>query len=188
LVAIFANRADAVPYTMTNKVADVFLSGLYQIKYQAEKTQDNAVENDTITASKTAKMKLTDEQLLGVYEVKAGVQIKLMLQNEKLHAMQLWNSAEYDLTPSEKAVNQFQIGQDESLTFSFSNLDNKQAKTMTIVQKGEVSTWKRVKTINDSTINLHDFVGDFYSKELDVVYKVRLNDDKLTVRLATWFH
>ena len=183
-VAIFANRDDADPTTMAYEVADVFLSGLYKTEDQAEKTQDNAGQNDTTTVVKTADIKLTDEQLLGVYEVQAGVQIKLILQNETLHAIQLWNDIEYDLTPSITALNQFQIGEDKSITFSFSKLNNKQAQAMTIVQKGRVSTWKRVKAIDTSDIYLNDFVGDFYSKELDVVYGLRINNDKLMLQLG----
>ena len=71
-VAIFANRDDADPTTMAYEVADVFLSGLYKAEEQAEKTQDNAVQNDTTTVAKTADIKLIDEQLLGCMSYNTG--------------------------------------------------------------------------------------------------------------------
>jgi hypothetical protein len=119
-----------------------------------------------------------------MYELKAGFQLKVTMHNEKLHAIQSWNSNEYDLNPSEKPINQFQIGEDKSLTFDFSNLNDKQAQIMTVFQDGVISTWKRVKAFDLTGINLNDFVGNFYSKELDVVHGIRINDDKLTVQLG----
>jgi CubicO group peptidase (beta-lactamase class C family) len=179
-VAIFANRGDTNPSAMAYRVADVFLHKFYQ----AEKIVDNAVDDDIATNQKLAVIKLTDDQLLGMYKSEEGFQLQITVHNEKLHTIQSWNSNEYDLTPSEKAVNQFQIGKDESLTFGFSNLDDKQAQLMTVFQNGETSTWKRVKGFDVSDINLNDFVGNFYSKELDVVHGIRIKDDRLTIQLG----
>jgi CubicO group peptidase (beta-lactamase class C family) len=179
-VAIFANRGDTNPSVMAYRVADVFLNKLYS----AEKIEDNAVRDDIVINPTLEAIKLTNDQLLGMYELKAGFQLKVTMHNEKLHAIQSWNSNEYDLNPSEKPINQFQIGEDKSLTFDFSNLNDKQAQIMTVFQDGVISTWKRVKAFDLTGINLNDFVGNFYSKELDVVHGIRINDDKLTVQLG----
>jgi CubicO group peptidase (beta-lactamase class C family) len=179
-VAIFANRGDTNPSVMAYRVADVFLNKLYS----AEKIEDNAVRDDIAINPTLEAIKLTNDQLLGMYELKAGFQLKVTMNNEKLHAIQSWNSNEYDLNPSEKPINQFQIGEDKSLTFDFSNLNDKQAQIMTVFQDGVISTWKRVKAFDLTGINLNDFVGNFYSKELDVVHGIRINDDKLTVQLG----
>lgn len=179
-VAIFANRGDTNPSVMAYRVADVFLNKLYS----AEKIEDNAVRDDIAINPTLEAIKLTNDQLLGMYELKAGFQLKVTMHNEKLHAIQSWNSNEYDLNPSEKPINQFQIGEDKSLTFDFSNLNDKQAQIMTVFQDGVISTWKRVKAFDLTGINLNDFVGNFYSKELDVVHGIRINDDKLTVQLG----
>ncbi|MGJ8662073.1 MAG: serine hydrolase domain-containing protein [Marinicella sp.] len=173
-VAVFANRGDARPSIMAYQVADVYL----QDHFKAEPTTDEAV------ASVEQAQTLTHKQLVGKYAVQKGVELMLSIQDDKLHAVQLWNAKEYDLTASKGVANQYQIGEDESITFTFSKLEDHHAQIMTLVQAGQKSEWKRLAGDDFAAVDLNDFVGDYYSKELDVVYHLRVIDDKLTVSLG----
>ncbi len=174
-VAIFTNRGDADPSSMALEVADVFLEKYYQ--------PDNQSESGSI-AQKSVVEVMTHDQMLGGYEIQPGVQLLVTEQDGVLHATQLWNSQEYDLNPNQQTTNQFLIGEDDSITFTFSELSDGHSQVLTVFQMGEDTLWNRVDDFDSSGVDLNDFVGDYHSEELAVTYHLRLAGEQLTVQVG----
>jgi CubicO group peptidase (beta-lactamase class C family) len=175
-VAVFANRADARPSVMALEVADIFLKNDYTVVPVSEPK--------TELPPKALEMKAPFEQLTGDYEEQDGYQFRVSIQDDKLHVVQFWNGTEYDLSLSKDSTNTYQIGEDNKLTFTFTDFKSKKARAIDLIQNGQLSVWNRMIELDISDINLVEFVGDYYSKELDVTYKLLLNGEVVTVQIA----
>jgi CubicO group peptidase (beta-lactamase class C family) len=173
-IAIFTNRGDANPTSMAYKVADVFLSDQYVV-VKKETKEDSNVSTETDEFSY--------DKLMGTYELDVGVDITMSVKEDKLHAKQHWNEKEYDLIKIEN--NTYQIDNEDApqITFTFTDLKNKLTQNLTIDNAGRITESKRKEDIDLSGTKLEDFVGDFYSKELEVSYKIFLEDGLLKVRV-----
>ena len=68
--------------------------------------------------------------------------------------------------------------------FVFSNLENNFTQALTIIQNDQKIPAKRKAIIDTSNINLADFVGTYYSKELEVTYKIGMVEEILEVQIA----
>jgi hypothetical protein len=175
-VAVFANRADARPYVMALEVADIFLKNDYTVVPVSEPK--------TELPPKALEIKAPFEQLTGDYEEQDGYQFRVSIQDDKLHVVQFWNGTEYYLSLSKDSTNTYQIGEDNKLTFTFTDFKSKKARAIDLIQNGQLSVWNRMIELDISDINLVEFVGDYYSKELDVTYKLLLNGEVVTVQIA----
>ncbi len=173
-IAIFANRGDANPSGMAYQVAEVLLKEHLKQPPKPKQTASEPTSSDASPAPLS--------QLAGSYELQAGVQLKVTQLDDVLHVVQLWNGIEYDLNRTD--ANTFQIGEDASITFSFEGFKNDQAQAINLIQAGEASQWNRLADVDTSAVKLSDFVGDYRSEELDVVYHLRLTDDQLTVQVG----
>lgn len=171
-VAIFTNRGDANPSSMAYKVADVFLSDEYVVEKKTEK-EDLQVFNNAD--------EFTHETLMGTYEIEPGIDFIVSIKEGKLHAKQLWNNNEYDLIKLEK--NTYHIENSPEIKFTFKELKNNFTQNITVDQAGRISESTRKKDLDLSEIKLEDFVGDFYSKELDVNYKIFLEDGLIKAKV-----
>jgi CubicO group peptidase (beta-lactamase class C family) len=172
-IAIFANRADASPTSMAYKVADVFLSNQYIVDNKDEKQQQHG-SNSTVD-------EFSIEQLMGTYELSPGVDFIVSVGKQKPHVKQLWNNKEYDLIKLEN--NTYHIEDAPEIKFSFKNLKGNFTQNVSIDQAGRITETNRKEEIDLSGIKLEDYVGDFYSKELDVTYKNYLEAGKLNSRI-----
>lgn len=182
-VVILANRADARPSSLARKVADVYLAQDVKAEpekpVKVEKTAENAEPN---TANNIPQAPL--DHLIGQYEVEAGIHIKIsVVADKQLHAKQLWNNKEYDLLPVPEQANTYSIANDPSITFVFQAFKDQQSTEIKLTQGGRPSVWRRVAGASEN-IDLSQFVGDYHSPELEMVYQLRMQDDALTVKIA----
>ncbi len=176
-VAVFANRADANPTARAFQVADIYLADAFKVTPQpVAKDSDGAAQQASEAAE--ADSAFTVQQLTGSYEVRAGVRIEVTEVGGQVHAHQQWNDKAYMLTPIAADSNTYQIGDDESIRFTFVDLNGGKAQAISIMQGGE-TTWNRVEATAVTAVDINDFVGDFYSAELDVVYQFSITDEQL---------
>jgi CubicO group peptidase (beta-lactamase class C family) len=172
-VAVFTNRGDANPTSMAYKVADVFLSD----EYVFEEKQESISREEPMYEVE----KFSFEQLIGTYELKAGLDIVVSVAEEKLHAKQLWNNSEYDLI--NLSNNTYYIVDATEIKFIFSDLKDNLTQNATIDQAGRISESKRKVKLDLSGVELEDYIGDFYSKELDVTYEIYLEDGLIKTKI-----
>jgi CubicO group peptidase (beta-lactamase class C family) len=158
-IAIFANRGDANPSRMANQVADILLK---------DELIEKIVKNDEKVNIDITEDEFQRTQLVGGYEIQPGVVAKLSIKNDSLNVLQTWNKSTYTLL--KVRGNTFQISGNENIRFSFSNLKNGFTQTLTVLQDGRETRAERKKEVDLSGIDLNDYLGSYYSKELDVTY------------------
>ena len=171
-IAIFANRGDADPSTMANQVADVLLKNALT---------ENVVKNDKKVKVDSVKNKFQLSQLVGDYEIEPGVVARLSIKNDSLNVLQTWNKSTYNILRI--GGNTFQISKNENISFSFSNLNDGFTQTLKVLQGDSETIARRKKEIDTSKINLKDYAGGYYSKELDVNYNFEIENGTLSVRI-----
>ena len=174
-VAIFANRGDASPSTMANMVADVFLSDKYIMDKKPK------ANKEVPSKSNQEDIQYSYEQMVGMYELSPGMTIKFTILKEKLHAFQSWNNKEYHVVNESK--NTYLIDGVDDIKFTFTELKENATEKVVVDQQGQVSELNRIQELDLSSINLDDFVGTFYSSELDVHYKIVLTDEILKLKI-----
>jgi CubicO group peptidase (beta-lactamase class C family) len=165
-IALFANRGDANPSRMANKVADILLKDKF-IEAPST-TKDNKVEVGI------PEIDYQLSQLVGEYEVEPSVVVRLSIKNDSLNVLQTWNKSTYNIV--KVGDNTFQIPGEENISFSFSNLKDGFTQTLIVLQGGIKTTAERKKEIDFSKINLKDYTGSYYSKELDVTYNFEIEN------------
>ena len=171
-IAIFANRGDANPSRMANQVADILL-------------KDKLIENID-KKDKKVKFDITEDefqlsQLIGNYEIQPGVVARLSIKNDSLNVLQTWDKSTYNIL--KVSGNTFQISGNENLSFSFSNLKDGFTQTLKVLQGDSETIAARKKEIDTSGINLKDYVGSYYSNELDVNYNFEIENEILFFRI-----
>jgi CubicO group peptidase (beta-lactamase class C family) len=171
-IAIFANRGDANPSRMANQVADILL-------------KDKLIEKN-VTIDKKVKFDVTEDefqlsQLIGDYAIQPGVDARLSIKNDSLNVLQTWDKSTYNIL--KVSGNTFQISGNENLSFSFSNLKDGFTQTLKVLQGDSETIAARKKEIDTSGINLKDYAGSYYSKELDVNYNFEIENEILIVRI-----
>lgn len=175
-IAIFANRGDANPTKKAYQIADILLHDEFKI------------EKETTTPKKTVKSTLpkiefTLKQIEGQYEIEPGALLSLSVKDNMLIVKQNWNNAEY--TIKRGSGNTFNVPTIEGIEFIFSKLEDNKTQHLLVIQGGQESSCKRKDTSAIASINLKDYVGQFYSKELDVTYSVQVEDNVLKVSMKT---
>ncbi len=172
-IAIFANRGDANPSRMANRVADILLKD--KLTESVVKKENKIKANDNVD-------EFNLNQLVGDYEIQPGAVAKLTIKNDSLNVLQSWNKSSYII--SRVSGNSFQIPGNEDILFSFSNLNDGFAQTLTVLQGGLETKADRKKEIDLSDVDLNDYQGNFYSKELDVTYNIEIQNGILNVAVA----
>ena len=102
-------------------------------------------------------------------------------RKEKQLSVQVTGQSSVELVPL--SSNKFKTkGIEAELTFE----TGKEGKVTGLMlrQNGQKLRWKRTKAFEAKSIELKDFVGDYYSPELSTTYSFEIEDGKLKVRHA----
>lgn len=172
-IAIFANRGDANPSAMANEVADVMLKGKFI-------TKDTKKEENPKPEVPTVEFKLT--QLEGEYEIEAGVIVSISVKNDSLNVLQNWNKSTYNII--KVSGNTFQIPENENIKFTFANIEDGLTQTLFVLQGITETKASRKKAVDTSKVKLEDFIGSYFSKEMDVTYIFKVVDGNLNANIA----
>lgn len=173
-IAIFANRGDANPSRMANQVADIMLKDQLIIDSAEGKTEDKI-------AIKVPKEVFSLTQLVGNYEIEAGVALKLSIKNDSLNVLQTWNQSSYNIV--KVSGNTFQLPGETNLSFTFSELKKGKTAELIILQAGRKTIAKRKEEVDTSGIKLKDYEGTYQSEELGIRYQFELIDGALNARI-----
>jgi len=174
-VIILANRSDINPTALSYSVADVFL----EEQYVSEPDEETSEHTDSKAQEETVQYEL--EQLTGKFEVAPGTVAEISVQNDSLHVLQLWNKSEYNLDRT--GNNTFEIPNESSVQFTFSKLKDGYAQVLTVLQNGSEIPAKRLLDTDLSNLNMSEYPGDYYSREIDATYQIFLKGDSLAVKI-----
>jgi CubicO group peptidase (beta-lactamase class C family) len=175
-VIIFANRGDANPWTMSYQIADVLLKEKFIAV--SKKTETKTV-NPEITH---IREKFSLAQITGNYEREPGSLFKFSIKNDSLQLVGWWNNEPLMLINTEG--NTYKEANNPSRQFIFSELKNHFTQKLTVSGPSFKSTAKRKEKIDFSALNLADYIGDFYSEEIDATHLLFLEDGQLKVKIA----
>ena len=175
-VIILANRGDADLWTMSYQLADVLLKEKFIAV--SKKTETKTV-NPEITP---IKEKFSLAQITGNYEREPGSLFKFSIKNDSLQLVAWWSNEPLMLINTEG--NTYKEANNPSLQFIFSELKNHFTQKLTVSGPSFKFISKRKEKIDFSALNLADYIGDFYSEEIDATHLLFLEDGKLKVKIA----
>ncbi len=177
-VIILANRGDANPTRKSFQIADILLKD--KLVDESQKKEIKKGE----TANTTTLEEFSLNQLTGNYEIRAGIVLELTLKNDSLHVLQTWNKSSYNI--GNTFGNTYEIPNDNSIQFVFSELNDDFTQILTVFQNGNETICKRKEELDLSSINMEDYTGKYYSEELDATYLFFLEDEKLKLKIANY--
>ena len=163
-IAVMSNFSSVNTESKAMQIADLILD--YKLDEITENTQNNTSLKDT----KIKPQEYINTQLIGKYEIQTGADLEISIKNDSLHVFQTWNSNSYNIINT--TGNTYEIFNDNSLQFVFSELKDNVTQQLTVIQNGDKTVCKRKEKINISTVNLQDYTGNFYSEELGVDYLI----------------
>jgi hypothetical protein len=175
-VIILANRDDANLWTMSYQLADVLLKEKFIAV--SKKTETKTV-NPEITH---IKEKFSLAQITGNYEREPGSLFKFSIKNDSLQLVEWWSNEPLMLINTEG--NTYKEANNPSDQFIFSELKNHLTQKLTVSGPSFKFISKRKEKIDFSALNLADYIGDFYSEEIDATHLLFLEDGKLKVKIA----
>jgi len=175
-VIILANRGDANPWDMSYQLADVLLKEKFIAV--SKKTETKTV-NPEITP---IKEKFSLAQITGNYEREPGSLFKFSIKNDSLQLVAWWSNEPLMLINTEG--NTYKEANNPSDQFIFSELKNHLTQKLTVSGPSFKFISKRKEKIDFSALNLADYIGDFYSEEIDATHLLFLEDGKLKVKIA----
>ena len=170
-IAIFANRGDANPSKKANQVADIMLK-----KKLIRKVEKNDNEVTFIKPDQEFELK----QMIGSYEIEPGVTLSVSIKNDSLNVIQNWNKSTYNI--AKMRGNSFIIPGKKDIIFTFTNLKDEGTQTLKVLQKGEETNAERKKEVDFSNVELEDYLGSYYSEELDATYNFEVENDILKMK------
>lgn len=173
-VIILANRSDAGPTGMAHRIADLYLKDEFN---ESEEEEEEKAETSVATNNDP---EYDMKKLTGSYQLEAGVVVDLEIVNDSLQVTQKWNNSVYKIARSEH--NTFKIPGNDDVAFTFSELKDNMAQTVTVNQGGQPLVLKRRKAVDESEITKSDFVGSYYCEELDASYAIQLDGDTLKLK------
>jgi len=155
------------------QIANIFLQDNFDKKEEEPEKKLSEIEIPETIFSLT--------QLVGDYEIQPGVVARLSIKNDSLNLLQTWNKSTNNILKVNG--NTFQISGNENLSFSFSNLKDGFTQTLKVLQDGRETIAARKKEVDTSGISLNDYIGSFFSKELDVSYIFEIENKVLKVSI-----
>jgi hypothetical protein len=158
-IVIFTNLQAINPTPISYKILDEFL---------AEKEMKTSPENKSV-------IKHNLSQFVGDYkEINSDMKMFISMENDTLKANSSFGKQKIPLTAF--SSNQFFRTNNQSVKYDFTKTQN---QDLVISFGGTPFYFKRAKLIENEAINIKDFIGNFYSKELDATYTFSVNNDKL---------
>ena len=172
-IAIMSNLGNVNAGQKAKQIANIFLQDNFDKKEEEPEKKLSEIEIPETIFSLT--------QLVGDYEIQPGVVARLSIKNDSLNLLQTWNKSTNNILKVNG--NTFQISGNENLSFSFSNLKDGFTQTLKVLQDGRETIAARKKEVDTSGISLNDYIGSFFSKELDVSYIFEIENKVLKVSI-----
>lgn len=107
-------------------------------------------------------------------EVNSDMKMEIMLENDTLKAKGIQSKNAISLKEIEKNI--FARVNNESVKYDFSKITD---KNLTISFGGTPFHFEKTKLINSKTVLIEEYIGDFYSEELDINYHFFSKENQL---------
>lgn len=176
-VIILANLGSIVPAQLANQVADIMLA--------AELTSPQAppTEQPRFSLGQVSVAAENLQPYIGTYELQEvpGISVKVSVANDSLQVEQTWNQISYSIAPIGK--DEFVLPSDLNIRFIFSEKEEAKPQQLTIIQNGQEMIARR-KTLVPLLADITPYLGNYYSAELAVQYRVeKLDNQTITLTI-----
>ncbi|HKJ07393.1 MAG TPA: serine hydrolase domain-containing protein [Flavobacteriaceae bacterium] len=173
-IVVLANRDDINAVEKAKQIADILLADkLIQPKQELVKSKLDKVE--------IPLENILLKQAVGYYEIQPAVGFKIMIENDSLKVLQTWNNIKYPIVRLNK--NQFQHPNDSAVTYIFTNIKNNVPTNIVLAQSGAQPVFIRKDLPILSNAQINNYVGKFYSDELDEIFEIYKNENNLKVKI-----
>jgi len=171
-IAIFANRGDANPSAKANLVADIMLKSSFI---------DTKTEDEIMDSKNNSFIKLSVSELKNYagnyWNETDSYARKIYVKNDTLRYYRNEDSESALMPISANEFKMINVSADLLIRF-----DKKEKRSMTvIVNGGKPAFFDSYQPKVYTNEELADFAGKYYSKELDVFYSLKFEDDLLTL-------
>ncbi|WP_439185841.1 serine hydrolase domain-containing protein [Carboxylicivirga taeanensis] len=134
-------------------------------------------ENIKIEKESKQPIKQNLKKFVGTYqELNSDLKMSIFIENDTLKAISSFGSNSTPLTP--QSINEFCRINNSSVTYSF-QLPKTSDIDLQVDFGGAIFYFERIKLCKKPDYNLAQYVGNYYSKELDVTYKLSVSDNQL---------
>jgi CubicO group peptidase (beta-lactamase class C family) len=173
-IVVMSNLGNANPERRVLQVADLFLKDQSSFKHEAPHEEQNQAD--------AAIKEIPLEQMVGSYEIQAGMMATVSVNNDSLMILQSWDKTSFNIVRMEG--NTFQIPGNGSLTFIFSDVKDGYTQQLTAVQNGVEMVSMRIPERDTEEVDLKQYEGVYFSEELNVNYQVIGTESGLKVKIA----
>jgi len=170
-IIVLANRADADPDEYTQLIADILL------KPEAVVSSDKKVETKTLDTISLKESEL--EKFCASYWCEEGkLDRKIYLKEGKLFYWRNENSESKLLPVSQNEL--IMVGTQSDVKLVLKNEQN--SKIINFYQDGKItSVFKSYQSIDASPEYLAKYAGKYFCEELDMIYQLKIETDKLAL-------
>ena len=181
-IAIFANRSDANPSGRANEVADVVLKDYFMDDVSRNKLKSTENELKSKELETTQKEEELDQaSFVGTYEVRPGMSLAVSIVDDSVHMFQSWDESAYNLEKLEG--NTFILPNVGDLSFRFTDQQDGFTQILEVNQQGGVTECKRKVLFDESEINFNEYIGVYYSEELEIEYSIVMRESGLQLSI-----
>ncbi|MGB0897330.1 MAG: serine hydrolase domain-containing protein [Flavobacteriaceae bacterium] len=165
-VIIFTNSEHINVVNLSYKVLDLFIAS-------SENKKQN--RNEYIH-SKTELLKFTGDY----QEINSDLGMKILFENDTLKAKSSFGRTPIPL--KENGKHEFHRKQNSSVKYHFFN-DESSKYDLVVDFGGAKFYFERVQLEHPDAVNLNDYIGEYYSSELNVTYQVFIENQKMFLSL-----
>jgi hypothetical protein len=110
-----------------------------------------------------------------------GVELNVSLSNDSLFVFQRWDQKRYAIFPI--SVDEFIVKDIDGLLIRFEQIVEGKAQLLKSSMGENEIIFKRPGKLESIELDLEPFTGTYYSRELDVLYVISIENNKLKVHL-----
>ena len=174
-VITLCNAGDADAPALAYRVADIYLAS----HLKGSPPKPATARDSTLTELKIDPKVL--DAYVGDYQLSPGLIISFTREGDQL-MLQATGEAKIPAFPTSESRFVLKVV-DAQVTFD-APAPGGQSARVTLHQDGGDQSAKRIERVHPTTEKLQEYIGTFYSKELDALYTVSVRDNKLSVHYA----
>lgn len=171
-VSVLSNLASFDPGDMAYKIADLYLADKLIEDVSQDRQNANLKKDTLITVSPEIL-----ESYCGRYELFPGFVITVEQEDNQL---KINSPNQPTLVLDAKSENEFQVHDMDRIFFTFQTDTGGEVIQLVFKQNDQETLAKRLPLFDPLLINLHEYVGNYYSPELLTAYKLDIANDTLT--------
>lgn len=163
-IIVFTNSENINAVNISYRILDLFIEEV------------STIENTAMNYKHSTK---EIKQFEGVYqELNSDLRMEVFIENDTLKAISSFGKNATPLVS--KSINTFYRLDNPSIKYSFQNKKNEETD-LCIDFGGAIFYFERIKLLSTPNQNLNEYIGNYYSKELDVSYSIKVKNNNLVL-------